>query len=141
MRKQFCYEAAALMFAGLLATACKGAYAPQPGSVDLKGAWNLTLSGVSAAFALTESTDSVSGSATYSANPANPPGCGGESLPATGSVTLNAQVTGNDIRGRMSFDGRWTPPFNAAIASKDTIRGNLMSVDRGGCAFILVRKK
>lgn len=141
MGKQFRYRVPALMFAGLLATACNAAYAPQPGSVNLKGAWNLSLSGVSATFTLTQSADSVSGSATYSANPANPPGCGGESLPASGSVSLNAQVTGNDIRGRMSFDGRWTPPFNAAIASRDTIRGNLMSVDRGGCAFILVRKK
>ena len=57
MRKQFRYEAAALMFAGTVAIACKGAYAPQPGSVDLKGAWTLTLSGVSAAFTLTESAD------------------------------------------------------------------------------------
>ena len=141
MRKHFRYEFPALMFAGLIATACNGARPPQPGSVDLGGAWDLTLAGVSAPFTLAQSTDSVSGSATYSANPANPPGCGGESLPATGSVSLAAQVSGNEIRGRMSFDGRWTPPFSAAIASRDTIRGNLMSVDRGGCAFILARKK
>jgi hypothetical protein len=120
---------------------CYGTGAPHPGSVDLNGSWNLTLSGVSGLFAFTQKADSLNGTAAYSMNSGNPPGCGGESLPSAGTVSLSGQVTGIEIRGRMSFDGRWTPPFNASIASKDTIRGNLMSVDRGGCAFILVRKR
>jgi hypothetical protein len=138
MRKYF-RNVFSFVIAASVSLGCKVANSPQSGTIDLGGRWALTLSGVSATFNIKETADSVSGSADYSMDSGNPPGCGGESLPSRGSVTMMAQVAGNGITGRMSFDGRWTPPFTASIASKDTVRGSLMSVDRGGCAFILVR--
>ena len=138
MRKHF-RNVFSFVIAASVSLGCMVANTPRPGTVDLDGRWTLTLSGVSAIFGMKEAADSVSGSADYSMDSGNPPGCGGESLPSRGTVTMIGKVAGTGITGRMSFDGRWTPPFTASIASKDTVRGNLMSVDRGGCAFILVR--
>ena len=140
MRKHF-RNVFAFVTAASVSIGCKVANSPQPGTVDLGGRWALTLSGVSATFNIREVADSVSGSADYSMNSGDPPGCGGESLPSQGTVSMMGHVSGPGITGRMSFDGRWTPPFTASIASKDTVRGSLMSVDRGGCSFMLVRER
>jgi hypothetical protein len=140
MRKHF-RNVFSFVIAASVSVGCKVANSPQPGTIDLSGRWALTLSGVSATFTVKDAADSVSGSADYSMDSGNPPGCGGESLPSHGSVSLFGKVAGTGITGRMSFDGRWTPPFTASIASKDTVRGSLMSVDRGGCSFILARER
>ena len=67
-------------------------------------------------------------------------GCGGETIPASGPVTLSGKLNGSSFEGRMSFAGTWTPPYLGTFIAPDSLNGHFMSVDRGGCPLILLRK-
>jgi len=108
----------------------------QAGSVA--GRWRGRGNELSLVLALTQSGDSVGGDGTFTAVP-GVVGCGGETLPDSGRVTLAGRVLGAALQARMRFTGGWGPPFLATLAGTDTLRGRFMGVDRPGCALTLVR--
>jgi len=84
--------------------------------------------------------DSLTGSGTYTRADSATIGCGGETIPASGPVTLSGKLNGSSFEGRMSFAGTWTPPYVGTFIAPDSLNGHFMSVDRGGCPLILLRK-
>ena len=133
----------------LAALACDGAASPTP-SISLQsgsglnrvdGGWVLTSATLTLSIALHQTHDSVAGTGRYSIADGEKIGCGGESLPPTGTASLTGQISGSVVTGRVDFDSDWNPPFSATITAPDTLRGSFMSVDRGGCDLLMVRAR
>ncbi|HEY4955854.1 MAG TPA: hypothetical protein VII02_13305 [Gemmatimonadaceae bacterium] len=132
---------------GLLAALCgcsaasrtqndTGATAP-----SLAGRWSGSSAGLSVSLTLEQTADSVTGTGTFTTSPNSSMGCGGETLPASGPVTMSGKLTGSDLQARVTFAGTWSPPYAGTLAAKDSIAGHFMSIDRGGCPLSLVRER
>lgn len=107
-------------------------------SATITGRWRGSGSGLSLVLALVQTGDSVRGEGTYSAVP-GAAGCGGETLPDSGRVTLAGTLADAQLRAHLRFAGGWGPPLIASLVHPDTLRGRFMAVDRPGCALTLVR--
>jgi hypothetical protein len=88
-----------------------------------------------------QTADSVTGSGTYEVRDPAQIGCGGETIPPKGPVSLTGLLAADTLSGRFHFSGDWSPPYRASLAGADSIKGNLMSVDRGGCSLVLTRQR
>jgi hypothetical protein len=115
--------------------------APSAALGRLSGSWRGSNGGLSVTIALRQSGDSVTGSGNFQVAQNASFGCGGESLPSSGSVRLTGQLASGEFQGRMSFADTWTPPYLGVVISPDTLNGHFMSVDRGGCPLVLVRQR
>lgn len=116
-----------------------------PSSVQVRGRsitgeWRGRGSGLSLTLRLEQAGDSVRGDGTYSAV-RGAVGCGGETIPDSGRVTLSGELMGTRLRAHVRFSGGWGPPFIASLVHPDTLRGHFMAVDRGGCPLTLVRTR
>jgi hypothetical protein len=107
---------------------------------SLAGNWRASNSGLAIDMMIDQHADSLSGSGTYTRTDSATIGCGGETIPASGPVTLSGKLNGSSFEGRMSFAGAWTPPYLGTFIAPDSLNGHFMSVDRGGCPLILLRK-
>jgi len=107
---------------------------------SLTGNWRASNSGLSIDMTIDQHGDSLAGSGTYTRADSATIGCGGETIPLSGPVTLSGKVNGNSFQGRMSFAGTWTPPYLGTFIAPDSLNGHFMSVDRGGCVLNLLRK-
>lgn len=87
---------------------------------------------------LVQTGDTVRGEGAYAAV-RGVVGCGGETLPDTGRVTLSGELVEMQLRAHVRFPGGWGPPFTAALVHADTLRGRFMAMDRPGCPLTLVR--
>jgi hypothetical protein len=124
----------------LMASACPSTKGAGDQSGSLSGRWHGTSQGLTLDVALTQTGDSVSGSGTFQAAPNSSMGCGGESLPSSGNVTVAGKSSGGQFQGRMTLADTWSPPYLGTI-SADSLVGHFMSVDRGGCPLVLVRQR
>lgn len=106
----------------------------------LTGKWNASSPGLSVNIVLEQRGDSLTGTGTYSRASDASLGCGGETIPASGPVTLNGKLNGTAFVGRMSFASTWTPPYLGTFIAPDSINGHFMSVDRGGCPLVLLKQ-
>lgn len=113
----------------------------QANNQSLAGPWQGSNSGLSVLLALQQAGDSVTGSGTFDLGPNASLGCGGETLPSKGTVNLKGRIQGTEFQGRMTFADVWTPPFVGTWSRPDSLVGHFMSIDRGGCPLVLVRKK
>lgn len=133
--------------AGALLAACghrvetsAGSADRQPVSGPLTGSWRASDGNLEVTLELTQQGDSVSGTGSYRAVDPGKLGCGGETIPASGKVTLAGALAKQQFGGRFGFvAGGWTPPYTATWIAPDSLRGGFMSVDRGQCPLILVR--
>ena len=107
----------------------------------MSGSWRGSNAGLSVTIALQQFGDSITGSGNFQVASNASFGCGGESLPISGSVSLAGQLASGEFQGRMNFAGAWTPPYLGVVIYPDTLNGHFMSIDRGGCPFILVRQR
>ena len=107
---------------------------------SLTGNWSASNSGLAIDMRIDQHADSLTGSGTYTLAESATIGCGGETIPASGPVTLSGKLNGSSFEGRMSFAGMWTPPYLGTFIAPDSLNGHFMSVDRGGCPLILLRK-
>ena len=107
---------------------------------SLTGNWRASNSGLALDMTIDQHADSLTGSGTYTRADSATIGCGGETIPANGPVTLRGRLNGTSFEGRMSFAGTWTPPYLGTFIAPDSLNGHFMSVDRGGCPLILLRK-
>lgn len=88
--------------------------------------------------------DSISGEGTYTVRDPGRLGCGGETIAKSGKASLAGLRAGAQFGGRFRLgegDGAWTPPYSGAWIPPDSLRGGFMSVDRGQCPLILVRRQ
>jgi hypothetical protein len=121
---------------------CSTARSSQPrGSDGLSGNWRGSNGGLAVTIALHQSGDSVAGSGNFDVASNASLGCGGESLPPSGTVSMTGHLVSGQFQGRMSFADVWTPPYLGVVTSPDTLSGHFMSVDRGGCPLVLVRQR
>ena len=109
-------------------------------AVNLDGIWSGASRGVSVTLSLHWFADSVVGGGTFTVSGDNTLGCGGGTLRGTGTVTLDAQRTADQLTGSMAFGNGWTPPFSAVLADTLTLGGVFHSVDTGVCPLMLVRQ-
>jgi len=107
---------------------------------SLTGNWRASNSGLAIDMTIDQHADSLSGSGTYTRTDSATIGCGGETIPASGPVTLSGKLSGSSFQGRMSFAGVWTPPYLGTFIAPDSLNGHFMSVDRGGCPLTLIKK-
>lgn len=107
---------------------------------SISGRWQGNSGGLTVSLVLQQAGDSVTGSGTYQVAPGSSLGCGGETTPASGNVTLNGKLTDGNFQGRMSLGGVWIPPYLGTFKSPDSFDGHFMSVDRGGCPLTLARQ-
>jgi hypothetical protein len=108
--------------------------------VNLDGIWSGESRGVSVTLALRWFADSVVGGGTFTVSGDNTIGCGGGTLRGTGTVTISAQRTSDQLTGAMAFGNGWTPPFSAVLVDTLTLGGEFHSVDAGVCPIMLVRR-
>jgi len=111
-----------------------------PPGTNLDGQWSGSSSGVTVAFLLHWTADSVFGAGTWSVAGANTLGCGGGTLAGNGTVALAAHRTGDQIAGSTQFSNGWGPPFLGVLADVNTLGAHWMSVDAGPCPITLARK-
>ncbi len=88
---------------------------------------------------LIQNGDSVFARGAYHVASTKKVGCGGETLPAKGLVTMRAKGSFASFAGRLLFDSGWTPPFRAARTGPTSMNGSISSVDRGPCKMTLHR--
>ncbi len=112
----------------------------QSGNDSLAGTWRGYATGLSVLLTLQQAGDSVSGSGTFEVAQNASIGCGGETLPPSGTVTIGGKLQANQFQGRMTFANIWTPPYLGTRSRADSLVGHFMSVDRGGCPLVLVRQ-
>lgn len=125
-----------------LVVGCPTARPSQAGGPDrLSGSWRGSNAGLSVTIALQQSGDSITGSGNFQVSGNASFGCGGESLPTSGSVSMAGHLASSEFQGRMNFADVWTPPYLGVMTSPDTLSGHFMSIDRGGCPLILVRQR
>ena len=110
-----------------------------PGT-SFSGRWQGNSGGLRVSLDVQQAGDSVTGSGTYQVAPGSSVGCGGETIPASGNVTLNGKLTDGKFQGRMSLGDVWIPPYIGTWKSPDSFEGHFMSVDRGGCSLTLARQ-
>jgi hypothetical protein len=111
-----------------------------PPNSSLNGTWTSSTHGVDLNFTLAWTTDSVSGTGTYSASQSNSLGCGGVTLRGTGAVKLSAHRTHDQFQGVMTFDNGWVPPFAAVLVDASTLGGAFSSIDAGPCPLSLTHR-
>ena len=135
------------LFVPALISACHSSPVAQTGSAAdvsqaaaLAGKWHASNSGLAVDMTIDQRGDSLAGSGTYTLATNASLGCGGETIPPSGAVTLNGKLGGSSFAGRMSFAGTWTPPYLGTFIAPDSLNGHFMSVDRGGCPLILLRQ-
>jgi hypothetical protein len=109
-----------------------------PGS--LSGEWKGSNGGLRVSLDLEQRGDSVTGSGTYQVTPGASVGCGGETIPASGGVSLTGSLAAGVFQGHMSLGGVWIPPYLGTLKTPDSLDAHFMSVDRGGCTLPLVRQ-
>jgi hypothetical protein len=109
-----------------------------PGA-NLDGTWLGASRGVSVTLDLHWFADSVVGGGTFTVTGDNTLGCGGGTLRGTGSVTLTALRSGDQVSGAISFGNGWTPPFLAVLLDTLTLGGAFGSIDQGPCPLTLTR--
>ncbi len=107
---------------------------------SLSGRWHGSSRGLTVSLVLQQAGDSITGSGTYQVAPGASLGCGGETIPSSGNVTLKGKVTDGNFQGHMSFGDVWIPPYLGTLKTPDSFDGHFMSVDRGGCALTLARQ-
>ena len=107
---------------------------------SFSGRWQGNTSGLTVSLVLQQAGDSITGSGTYQVAPGSSLGCGGETIPSSGNVTLNGKLTDGNFQGHMSFGDVWIPPYVGTLKAPDSVDGHFMSVDRGGCALTLGRQ-
>jgi hypothetical protein len=110
-----------------------------PGT-QLDGTWSGASDGVSVTLNLRWFTDSVVGGGTFTVTGDNTLGCGGGTLRGTGSVTLTALRSGDQLSGAMAFSNGWAPPYAAVLVDTVTLGGAFGSVDQGPCPVTLTRR-
>jgi hypothetical protein len=121
---------------------CPSARPSQSGGSDgFAGSWRGSNGGLSVTIALHQSGDSIAGSGNFDVASNASLGCGGESLPASGTVNVTGHLASGEFQGRMNFADVWTPPYLGVVTSPDTLTGHFMSVDKGGCPLVLVRHR
>jgi hypothetical protein len=121
---------------------CRTARSSHDGASDrLSGTWSGSNAGLSVTITLRQSGDSIAGSGNFQVSKSASFGCGGESLPPSGSVRIAGHLASGELEGRMNFANGWTPPYFAPVVSPDTLSGHFMSMDRGGCPLVLVRQR
>jgi hypothetical protein len=120
---------------------CNASTRRVPASGDLTGAWRGSAAGVTVVLSLVQSGDSVKGSGTYTVAASNTLGCGGGTLPVSGTLTMIGRVQGSSFDGGMKFDVNWDPPYSGTVSGAATLDGHFMSVDAGPCPFALVRQQ
>jgi hypothetical protein len=89
------------------------AFAYQAHDVQQPYSWGGSSGDLSVNLWLVRDRDSVYARGTYEVAPTKKVGCGGESLPAKGRVTMRAKGNFEAFTGRLLFDTGWTPPFSA----------------------------
>jgi hypothetical protein len=99
--------------------------------------WSGSTGDLSVNLWLVRDQDSVYARGTYTVAPRKRVGCGGETLPANGRVTMRAKGNFEAFTGKLLFDSGWTPPFSARKTSATTMSGSIRSVDRGPCRIAL----
>jgi hypothetical protein len=114
--------------------ACSGAESATPSQ------WTGTDGNLAVTLTLNIARDSLWGDGTYSAKAPEDLGCGGGVLAQSGPVNLRGQITSEGIGSHANFGSDWSPPYSARFVGKDTIRGQFLSADGGGCPFVLVRQ-
>jgi hypothetical protein len=107
---------------------------------SFSGRWEGNTGGLTVSLILQQAGDSITGSGTYQVAPGASIGCGGETIPSSGNVTVNGKLTDGNFQGHMSFGDVWIPPYLGTLKSPDSFDGHFMSVDRGGCALTLARQ-
>jgi hypothetical protein len=107
---------------------------------SLNGTWTSSTYGVDLTFTLTWTTDSVSGTGTYSASQSNSLGCGGGTLRGTGPVKLTAHRNHDQFQGVMTFDNGWVPSYAAVLVDASTLGGAFSSIDAGPCPLSLTHR-
>jgi len=107
---------------------------------SLAGKWRASNSGLAVDVTIEQHGDSLAGSGTYTRANNATIGCGGETIPASGPLTLSGKLNGKSFEGRMSFAGTWTPPYLGTFVAPDSLNAHFMSIDRGGCPFVLLRQ-
>jgi hypothetical protein len=110
-------------------------------AASLSGQWLGDSPGLHLSLTLSQAGDSITGTGTYEVRDAAQIGCGGETIPAKGPVSLTGLLAAATLSGRLRFSGDWSPPYRASLAGADSLKGNLMSVDRGGCSLVLIRQR
>src|SRR5437762_5078773 len=135
------------LFVPVVIGACHSSPVVQAGSTaevsqatSLAGKWRASNSGLAVDVTIDQHGDSLAGSGTYTIATNASIGCGGETIPASGPVTLSGKLNGSSFEGRMSFAGTWTPPYLGTFIAPDSLNGHFMSVDRGGCPLVLLRR-
>ncbi len=108
---------------------------------SLAGQWQGDSPGLHLWLTVRQAGDSVTGDGTYEVRDAPQIGCGGETIPAKGPVSLTGLLAADTLTGRLRFSGDWSPPYRASLAGADSLKGNLMSVDRNGCSLVLTRQR
>lgn len=104
------------------------------------GQWQGDSPGLHLALTVVQTAGSVTGDGTYEVRDPAQIGCGGETIPQKGPVSFTGLLAADTLSGRLHFSGDWSPPYRASLAGADSIKGNLMSVDRGGCSLVLTRQ-
>jgi hypothetical protein len=115
------------------------AFAVQGHDIQQPYSWGGSSGDLSVNLWLVRDRDSVYARGTYEVAPTKKVGCGGESLPAKGRVTMRAKGNFEAFTGKLLFDTGWTPPFSAKKTSATTMAGSIRSVDRGPCKLPLHR--
>ena len=138
-RKKFGLLLTSAMLA--LIVGCRTASSSQARAEVLTGTWRGTNGGLNVTTELQQLGDSVTGSGNFQVAANASLGCGGESLPASGSVKMTGHLASGEFHGRMNFANVWSPPYLGVMTAPDTLTGRFMSVDRGGCPLLLVRQR
>jgi hypothetical protein len=112
----------------------------QADAASVAGRWKGTNAGLTVSLTIRQIGDSVTGEGTFEVAPNASIGCGGETLPSSGAVTLSGKLAANDLQSRMTFADTWSPPYIGTRNVPDSIDGHFMSIDRGGCPLALVRQ-
>ncbi len=108
---------------------------------SLAGQWQGDSPGLHLSLTVRQAGDSITGTGTYEVRDAAQIGCGGETIPGKGPVSLTGLLAADTLSGRLRFASDWSPPYRASLAGADSLKGNLMSVDRNGCSLVLTRQR
>jgi hypothetical protein len=111
-----------------------------PPGTSLDGSWTGTASGLALTLTMHWTSDSVTGTGTYTTQPPASFACAGGTIGApTGPVQLLGSRDNDLIGGRLLFDAGEGPPFYGHLRSADSVDVTVTTIDTPSCALELKR--
>jgi hypothetical protein len=111
-----------------------------PPGTTLDGTWTGTATGLAMSMTMRWTSDSVTGTGTYTTQPPASFSCGGGTIgTSTGPVQLLGSRDNDVVAGRLLFAGGEGPPFYGHLRSADSVDITVTTIDTPSCKLELKR--